>query len=660
MALCTRPIAIRASRRCVRRRRRAAADAVGRSQRVPPRVACRARRPAGSRGGRTDRHSRTGAGPRDGSRSRRSRTTSQRQVARVAGRRGAVRDRREERGRARARCRRRAALRPGERGARGGRHRRGVRAKTMNATVRDHRLVRSAGEAAADRGARLEGRAGQARDGRRRGAAHGRDADLSQDPRRRVGEAWTKAGVAVDATRPSGWRARSRTMCIRSFMMGRGLGHYSGALAAMSSVSAWSGLGSARRRPGSQGGRARSRARGVPRSEAASRRSACSASCTCRRAAGDPKLIAKAAGKFNYATDLAPDDIAVAARRRIRDGARGQARGRARAVQEARHAAPVGSRRALPARRRAVARRRRRGRREAARAGHRAAARIISPARRVLVLIHASRSDTKKLVAELEAIAVRAPDDLEVKADLATAYGALGKWDKAIANARADREGRGRTTSRCSCGSATRSARRSLSTRRSRGTRAPRRSRRNRACRASRPRRRCSMPAARRGDPRVHERCRSTRRSAGGRARARRDRDRAESRRRCRVVPAPGVAQGAAQPRRRAAPSIAAELMRKDAPAALAQLAPALVGWPTDATLHYLAGIAHHLAGDDAPRARSSPPRSRQRRGLRAPRTPRSSRSAPMASVTLDVEAGARPAVGRRRRARRGGRSLRR
>src|SRR5262249_46572598 len=55
------------------------------------------------------------------------------------------------------------------------------------------------------------------------------------------------------------------------------------------------------------------------------------------------------------------------------------------------------------------------------------------PARRVLVLIHASRGDTSRLVGELEAIAARAPADLEVKADLATAYGAALRWDQAAA-----------------------------------------------------------------------------------------------------------------------------------------------------------------------------------------------------------------------------------
>ena len=52
---------------------------------------------------------------------------------------------------------------------------------------------------------------------------------------------------------------------------------------------------------------------------------------------------------------------------------------------------------------------------------------------------------------------------------------------------------------------------------------------------------------------------------------------------------------------------IAAELARKDADAALAQLAPALEAWPNDAELLYLAGIAHALAGERDARAPSSP-----------------------------------------------------
>src|SRR6185312_6537716 len=47
---------------------------------------------------------------------------------------------------------------------------------------------------------------------------------------------------------------------------------------------------------------------------------------------------------------------------------------------------------------------------------------------------------------------------------------------------------------------------------------------------------------------------------------------------------------------RRAA--VAAELLRKDSAAALEQLAAAQQGWPDDAVLLYLSGIAHSMAGN--------------------------------------------------------------
>ena len=89
---------------------------------------------------------------------------------------------------------------------------------------------------------------------------------------------------------------------------------------------------------------------------------------------GDPKARREGRGKFNYANDLAPDDLASLRAAAIVGGGR-QARGRARAVPQAGDDAAVGSRRALPARRGDVAHRRRRRRRAPARAGHRARAR---------------------------------------------------------------------------------------------------------------------------------------------------------------------------------------------------------------------------------------------------------------------------------------------
>jgi len=146
----------------------------------------------------------------------------------------------------------------------------------------------------------------------------------------------------------------------------------------------------------------------------------------------DPKLAARAAGKFAYANDLAPDDLQ-------------SLRAAARAAADAGKAELAGAlfRRLvtmrpwdLDARFELGAALWKSG--DAAAAEHQLT-QVTShapdhlAARRVLVLIHASRSDTKKLVTELESIAQRAPGDLEVKAELATAYGAIGRWDKSTA-----------------------------------------------------------------------------------------------------------------------------------------------------------------------------------------------------------------------------------
>ena len=144
---------------------------------------------------------------------------------------------------------------------------------------------------------------------------------------------------------------------------------------------------------------------------------------------GEPKLYARAAGKFAYANDLAPDDVSAmraAAQSAADAGKHDLARMLFRKLVLARPwdlearfqlgaamwrtGDPSGAERQLV---QVTARH----------PDHLAA-------RRVLVLIHASRSDTKRLVVELEAIAQRAPEDLEVKAELATGYAALGRWDR--------------------------------------------------------------------------------------------------------------------------------------------------------------------------------------------------------------------------------------
>ena len=147
--------------------------------------------------------------------------------------------------------------------------------------------------------------------------------------------------------------------------------------------------------------------------------------------ATDPKQAARAASKFNYANDLAPEDVAS-----LRAAAAGAARAGKHELARELFARLVTLRPwDLDARYELGAALWRTG--DPARAQQQleqVTARRPDQlaARRVLALIHASRSDTAQLIRELEAIAVRAPADLEIKADLASAYGALARWDKAI------------------------------------------------------------------------------------------------------------------------------------------------------------------------------------------------------------------------------------
>ena len=151
-----------------------------------------------------------------------------------------------------------------------------------------------------------------------------------------------------------------------------------------------------------------------------------------RQAPTDPKAASKAAAKFNYATDLAPDDVAAL-------------RAAAFATATSGKWEP-----ALELFVRLVARQpwdldAREGLGEAlwhlgdAKGAEHQLDQVTAHrpddlvARRVLVLIHSSRGDTRKLIAELEAIAQRAPSDLEIKSDLAAAYAAVGNYPRAIA-----------------------------------------------------------------------------------------------------------------------------------------------------------------------------------------------------------------------------------
>jgi tetratricopeptide (TPR) repeat protein len=254
-----------------------------------------------------------------------------------------------------------------------------------------------------------------------------------------LGEVWSKgAGIAIDDAHA---RALQRPLAVDLYavtLMGRGLGHLVGALppAAPPPVHPGGSAGS-----GSASGPAvqvdlkaaeHDLERAVfidPRCFEAQR---LLGELTRAAAPGDPRAAARALARFNYANDLAPDDIAS-----LRAAATGAAEaGKHELALELfrrlvirrpwdldaryelgaalwRTGDPAGAQKQLE---QVTARR----------PDHLAA-------RRVLVLIHASRSDTPRLVAELEAIAARAPDDLETKADLASAYAALARWDRAIA-----------------------------------------------------------------------------------------------------------------------------------------------------------------------------------------------------------------------------------
>jgi tetratricopeptide (TPR) repeat protein len=251
-----------------------------------------------------------------------------------------------------------------------------------------------------------------------------------------LGEVWSRgAGIAIDDAHA---RALQRALAVDLYavnLMGRGLGHLVGALPPATPPPV---------HPGSAGSGSAAGPAGQVDVKAAEHdlERAVFIDPKCfeaqrllgelyRAAPGDPKAAARALAKFNYANDLAPDDIAS-----LRAAAAG-------AAEAGKHEL------ALELFRRLVARRPwdldARYELGAAlwRTGDPAGAQkqleqvtAHHPdhlaARRVLVLIHASRSDTPRLVGELEAIAARAPDDLETKADLASAYAALGRWHEAI------------------------------------------------------------------------------------------------------------------------------------------------------------------------------------------------------------------------------------
>jgi Flp pilus assembly protein TadD len=418
-----------------------------------------------------------------------------------------------------------------------------------------------------------------------------------------LGEVWSKgAGIAIDDAHARALQRALATDLYAVTLMGRGLGHLTGALPPATpppvhpAGSAGSGSASG---PASQvdlKAAEHDLERAVfidPKCFEAQRllgelyRAA---------APGDPKAGARALGKFNYANDLAPDDIGS-----LRAAAAG-------AAEAGKHELAVELFRRLVTRRPWDLDARYELGAALWRTGDPAGAQkqleqvtAHRPdhlaARRVLALIHASRSDTPRLVAELEAIAARAPDDLETKADLASAYAALARWDQAIAALEAIAQARPAD----------------LALHIRIGDTYRRRDDLDGAlawyARAARLAPESSWP----GFAAAQSLFDAGKLAEAGRAylglqRYRDDLPAAEH--------ALGViallqhhADDAAQHLRRAAKDgprsaptwralIAAELARKDAATAVRDAAAALPSWPRDAQLRYLAGVAHAMLGD--------------------------------------------------------------
>lgn len=315
-----------------------------------------------------------------------------------------------------------------------------------------------------------------------------------------------------------------------------------------------------------------------------------------RMGANDPKLAAKAAAKFNYAADLAPDDMASLRAAAIATADAGKWEPALELFTRLVTTQPwdLDARELLG---------------EAlwqlgdAKAAEHQLEQVTAhrpddlKARRVLVLIHSARSETKKLVAELEAIAARAPDDLDVKSDLAAAYGALNDWPKAIAALETIAAARPTDLALMMRIGDAHHAHGSLDTALGWYAKAAKL-----APESSAPGfaiAQAQFDAGKLAD--ANHTFTNLQKYAADAAAAEHDLG-VIAIEQNRVDDAAWYFRKAAReaPRmletRRAV--IAAELARKDAAAALAQVEPALAYWPGDPVLHYLAGIARALAND--------------------------------------------------------------
>jgi tetratricopeptide (TPR) repeat protein len=413
-------------------------------------------------------------------------------------------------------------------------------------------------------------------------------------------EAWTEAGVVVTDVRAERLRRPLSRDIYPVFMMGRGLGHFTGALAAMSSVFGPGAQGAAPPGPDLKAAE-HDLERAVfldPKLFEAQR---LLGELYMATASGDRKRIAKATGKFNYAADLAPDDAPS-----LRAAAFAMARA-------GKHEVALELFRKLVTRRPwDLEARYRLGvslwETGDAQAAERQLVQVTAKwpdhlaARRVLVLIHSAKNDTPRLIRELEAIAVRAPLDLDIKSDLATAYAAMRQWPKTIAALeQIDGQRPGDVAVLVRLGDA----------HRKHGALDQALAAYHRAARANPE---VSLPGFAAAQAWFD----------GGRYAdaikayqlLQRGAERAAAEHALGVIAyVQGRADEAAWYLRQAARNaprrlatrlalIAAELSRKDGTAARAQLDHALAAWPSDPTLRYFSGLAYHLAGDDD-RARS-------------------------------------------------------
>ena len=246
-----------------------------------------------------------------------------------------------------------------------------------------------------------------------------------------LAEAWTKAGVPVDEPTASTLERPLARDLYAVNLMGRGLGQLTGALGGMQAGPLDPAIAQQlRSKRLAAAERDLEKAVFIDPKCYEAQRLVGELYLAQAAAGGDPKLVGRAAGKFSYANDLAPDDPQA-----LRASAMGAAKAGKHEVSRELFRKLVTARpwdlelryqlgAALWETGEAAAAQTQLEQVTAHQPGH-------LPARRVLVLIHASRSDTRHLVHELEAIAALAPTDLDVKADLASAYGALGEWDKA-------------------------------------------------------------------------------------------------------------------------------------------------------------------------------------------------------------------------------------